>query len=1845
MRFAGDLIPLTGLESPAENTALAHFRIEPNLPGHFRFLTPKLVGFEADAALPLATRVRVTVTSGLTDVARRALTSDVTWTFATQGITFDALPGSKGGSLSPSPLNPKIAVASNVALDRTSLSDHAKLVSANGKDTVPLTFLPLPQSTASASPRPDVAFDPSQRNYQYTLVPAHDLAKGTKYAIVIGPGVRPAKGNLATDTAVTGAIETYGPLTFVGVASSAVVSSDETGRFSAGSPILSFSNPINAASARKAISISPAPRDSTHLVGVTDGDESFSINPDLLQPNTDYAISIAPTIADMFGQTLGSAQHGTFHTGDLRPSVWAPSGKAIFPSALNIRLNVLSTNLVHGNASFRVLSPRDLVASDGPQSDGSADNLLPDVSTWPVLALGGMPNVEKTTPISLRAKLGGSTGVLAYGISGFTKMIHDNNGKPIPEVDEIYGLVALTNLGVFAQWFPGSGFVRVHHLSDGTPVPGASVDIYPSQLDIDAKHRTPPTICAHTMTDAGGIATFDRAIFTACAATDSGKGDAPPFLAVVHEGADWAYVRTESDSGSYIRDVPSGWSSGTPQARGTIFSDRDLYQPGETVHATGVGWFLTDGVLARGHSPGYTVTLESPSGVKRELGRVALNAYGTFTQPVVLAHNAELGYWLIRASAGTGEELLGSFHVAEFKPPNFKVDLALDATVATRGQAVTASANSQYLFGSPVEGGKSTFSVTRSPADFAPPNHDDYSFGRQWFWPEQQPDAGADVLQVETRVDASGKSAQTVTVASDLPYPMTYQVDAETTDVSNLSVADSKSFTALPSRTLIGLKTNYVGNANVPLDISTIATDPAGNALSDIHVTLQLQRADYASATALVEGSESAQTAVKYTTVASTDVTTGAAPSVAHLTPPRAGTYRIRANVAGASDDAAATDAQVWVAGASDLSWTQEDPNRLIVQLDKKAYRVGDTATALVASPFAKGDLYVAVVRHGVMWKKLEQTNSAAPAVRFTVTPDMLPNAAVEAVIVRRGAAPPNAPLGSGNAYARSGFAAFDVALDDKYVKITATPAHATLEPGGKQDVRLHVVDSHGKPARVQLTVIVANDSVLQLTGYRPPDLVKLVYEQQPISTRFSDNRTDVVAKFEQRTEDKGFGYGGGLSGANADTRVRRAFSPLASFTAAVLTDAGGNAHVAFTLPDDLTTWRVMVVAATADGRFGNGEAQFIATKPLLANPVVPQFARPGDRFDAGVAVTNPAKRAGTITIAGVLAGPLAFVADNGTQADITQQTPADPLTHAYRFPMMASYHGTATATFRATLGGITDAFAIPVSVIDRSATESVITTGTTPNAVSLPLDVAASTPNDTGGIDVVVASTILPDILAVAQGTFDDDTMYSEAIAGRLSIASDLMSLSRNGVAAPGVDARAQATDELVALAKLQRDDGGFPAYAQADTSDAFGSTVVLAAFGRAKAVGLPVDPGMLASAKKYVERILADPGSWKSCSEDSCREWMRVRALDAFAENGDRRTSFLGDLFAGRASLNLADQIRLARLLVGAPGYSDQAAAMANAITDRLYETGQSAVINLPEPYGWSGTTIVAQSQALRLLIERNAPAERTDKVTRSLLALRRNGTWGCACENAEALAALSAAAAHEGPPASFSVHGAFDAPQPPDASHWTLDAQLTPAKRVSASHAAMADVPRGPSALNLRKQGSGMLHYAVTYTYRVSGPQPGQFAGLRVTRELHPANGSTVLATMGLIMPTEALSLPAGSVYDVGLQIITDHPVDRVIIDDPLPAGMEAVDTTFKTATPSFVAQGDSWAISYQQIHHDRIEAYADHLGPGMYVLHYLVRTVTPGTYGWPGAQARLLNAPEEFGRSASTVLTVK
>lgn len=1858
IRFKNPLIPIESLDSPQQQNLLNKFEILPPLKGQFRFLTPRMVGFQADQALPKATRVKVTLKAGLADLSKHRLEKDVAWTFNTQAIQLTNLPGKTAtpdSQAEPFDVKPTLKVTSNVELDLDSLTEHVTLIPQGKKqkenvslkvaleeDKTPSTS---DQSQAQANPnQPQEKFDPSQRNWVYTLTPRRALEKATNYRLEFSPGLRPARGNLPIETPFVSQFTTYAPLTFNKIE----LNNEE--RFVKGSAQLKFNNGLVADSALKNITVKPAPKKTLPLIRAYDNADIVSLNPWVLEPTTTYTITLGANIKDKFGQTLGKPVTVKYETGDLIGDIWAPSNLNIFPSGKNLQLNLSTVNLPESKykAAYRVVTPIDLIYTDSAYPKGNSNDLLPPPDKWSNFKVSGKKNQSTEVTVPLREKLGGDTGMLAYGIQARTNSYQENGQKKWRE-PTYYGLVELTNLGVFAQWFPESGLVRVNHLSDGSAVAAATVEIYESKSDSSLPQGGLPQAvsCATGKTDLTGTLLLNSQDLQKCI---KGGGqsfsEAPKLLVIASEGKDWAFTRTNEYSGVYDYDINGGWQSRKPESRGTIFSDRQLYQPGETAWLTGTAYYLQNGTIKQDKNANYKVTLVSPDGKKTDLGTQTTNEFGTFSLELPIKPNQPLGYYSIRAKGDGGAEISGEFRVAEFKPPNFKVALNLDKEYALINQKVEAKAQSNYLFGSAVEGGKAKYYITRKQTAFIPKGWEKFSFGRQWFWPEESPAVPTDVLQTNQELDPQGQSGQTVTVAKDLPYPMTYRIDVQVSDVSNLSVSDSKEFTALPSDKLIGLQSDFVAEADKPFPVQVIVTDPTGKLLEGQDVRVELQQIKYSSVTQVIEGSQTPQNQVEYKTVGEAKIRSGNRPQSVSLTPRESGSYRIRANLANTKDAVTATDLQIWATGANPVSWGDRyTNNRIEIKLDKETYQPGETATALIQSPYPEGELYFAIVRHNTIYQTIKKVKGGAPEIQFQITPEMLPNAAVEAVLVRQGAPLEQVEPGSLNNLVGIGFAPFKTNLEGKYLKAQVTPVQDSLQPGTEQTVQLELKDTQNQPIQGQFTVMAVNEAVLQLTGYRPPDLVKTVYAEQPISTRFADNRPDVVVQPLTSAQEKGWGYGGGLSAGAAGTRVRTDFKALAYYNGSVLTDSSGKAQVTFKLPDDLTTWRVMAVATDGNLRFGNGEATFMTTKPLVSNPVLPQFARPGDRMEAGLSVTNNTGQKGTLAINGAVSGALQ-IADNKPGR---LQTQVESGTQAYRFPIVASTTGEGKIEFVSQLNGTSDAFAVPLEVKPLEVTEQVVETGTIPpkppltrggEQVKIPVNVDKKVVPDAGGLEVSLASTLIPEITAPARQVLQDNQLpFLEPAASQLAIAASLQTLSQKYTQTfTEFNPTQQASQALEQLQKLQQPDGGFAAFPGQKISDPFVTPYAVQSLATAKDAKLPVDSAMISRASTYLKKILANPAQYDFCREQLCKNQVRLEALMALAELGEKRNEFLADIYAQHSQLDQVAQIKLARYLSQFPEWQKESQTLFNQLQETVYETGRNATVSLPKSWSWISSPTTAQAQALRLFIAQKAKPEVLDRLLQGLLALRRKGTWQTSYDNAEALTALVEYSQLQPTPPNFAATVQL-------AGKNLQSARFEDYQKPSIElKVPMAQLPRGRHDLNLNKSGQGTLHYLVAYRYRLKGNQPGRFNGLRVTREVRAANQDKVLRKIGLYAADEPLAVKAGQVFDIALEIISDRLVDHLVIKDPLPAGFEAVDTSFQTATPYLQAQQDSWQINYQTIYRDRVVAYADHLEAGVYNLHYLVRSVTPGTFLWPGADVHLQYAPEEFGRSASSQLMV-
>jgi len=1849
IRFQSPLIPLEALDSPQQQELLQKFEIKPTLPGHFRFLTPQMVGFQSDAkgtlrarALPKATRVQITLKNGLQDLKKHHLEQDLAWTFSTETLQIKDLPGVvEGDNSNPDPidLHPTLSFQANTELDLESLRSHTQLIPQGETKTVALTINRKVAESDKNTDTPDAQseFDPARQTWEYTLQPKFDLQKATTYRLQIEQGLKPVQGNLATTNTFSSQVKTYGDLAYEKIEPYGQPDSGGAyGRFVKGSPQLKFNNPLIA---KTALTLKPEPKQGIKAVRAYDNDNYISLNPYALEPNTHYEITVDPSLKDKFGQTLGKKVTIPYDTGDISPDIWAPSGLNIFPQSLsqNLRLNLSTVNLPDRayRAAYQVVQPTDLVFTDSASPGGTDKDLLPKVKAWQSYAVKQPPNQTQEQIIPLTEKLGAETGMIAYGFRAKTNE-YQENGKTAWREPEYYGLVQLTNLGVFAQWFPQSGQVKVNHLSDGSRVEKAQVEIYRSQLEAKQKNAVQP--CAIATTDALGMAKIEGEQWQNCV----GAGKAPQLLVIVKEGTDWAFTRTDEYSGAYEYGIAADWTEEKPLAKGEIFSDRRLYQPGETAWFTANAVYLDQGTLQQDQGTVYNLSLTYPDGKIEKLGTATSNEFGTFSFKVDLKKNQSLGYYSLQAKNAKGGSLSGEFQVAEFKPPTFKVDVSLDQAFALAGQSLTIKTDSQYLFGAPVQNGEVKYYVTREKIDISPKNWENFSFGLQWFWPEEPPQVANEVMQEMAQLDSQGLDQRSLKIAADLPFPMQYRVEAQVQDVSRLSVSAVQTFTALTNNHLIGLQSDFVANAGQKFPVKLIVTDVQGNVIANQKVRLELQRMDYSNVSQLTEGSATNHPQIQYQTVAKQEITSAAEPMILNLTPPNGGSYRIQANFVESDNDATATDLQIWATGTGEINWDNRyDNNRLSLSLDKKTYQVGETATVLLQSPYPEADLYFAVVRDRPLYSLVQKVTGSAPKIQFPITAEMLPNAAVEAVLVRRGQLPKDLDKSSGDKLVKIGFAPFNLNLANQYLQVKVTPAKPKLSPKSSQSVQLNLTNAQGQPVAGQITLMAVNDAVLQLSGYRPPDLVKTIYSDQPITTRLADNRPQVVLAQMPSPLEKGWGYGGGQSQGLADTVVRRHFQPLAYYEGSVLTNAQGQAQVTFSLPDDLTIWRVMALATDGNLHFGQAESTFITTKPLVTNAVLPLFARLRDRFLGGVAVSNLTQKTGTLHLQGDVNDKLQFPEKSGRSVKAPQGTAA------YRFPITAVQAGEGEVKFASQLDQFQDAFAVPLTVENLAFTEQVITSGTTENTVKIPLKLQATAE---GSLEINLASNLLPTMLLPAQTLLAKESLpFLEAAASQLSMAANLQRLVLAGASLTpltGFSLAERATQSLDILQSLQKPDGGFSSYPDGKKSDPFLTPDAAIAISQAQTAGFTVNRQMVANLKTYLAQLLANPAQSDGCASQACKNSRRLDSLMALAALGDQRQDFLATLYEQRLDLDRVDQIKLARYLAQFPQWQRESQSLTETIQRSLYETGRNARINLPEQ--WRNSPTTAQAQALQLFLAQRVLAQGSstenrdpllDRLLKGLLDQRRAGIWPNGYDNAQALTALLAYHLLETEPSNFQISVELDGKILGKGQFQGLNTKPYSLSIVS------PNLPKTQKELVLKKSGQGKLHYLTAYRYRLPGNQPGRLNGLRVTRYLHPANETTVLAQQDLAIANQPITVQTGQVFDLELEIITDHPLDHLLITDPLPAGLEAIDSSLQTAPQYQQAQGSNWEINYQQIHRDQVVASSDRLEAGVYHLHYLVRSVTPGLFDWPGAEAHLQYAPEVFGRCASAQLEVK
>ena len=112
------------------------------------------------------------------------------------------------------------------------------------------------------------------------------------------------------------------------------------------------------------------------------------------------------------------------------------------------------------------------------------------------------------------------------------------------------------------------------------------------------------------------------------------------------------------------------------------------------------------------------------------------------------------------------------------------------------------------------------------------------------------------------------------------------------------------------------------------------------------------------------------------------------------------------------------------------------------------------------------------------------------------------------------------------------------------------------------------------------------------------------------------DNNTTAEAE-----EDNGFDAGG------EEVQVRENLNETAFFYPQLTTDKDGCVALKFTLPESLTTWRFLGLAHTKDMYYGGIEGETVAQKDVMIQPNVPRFLREGDQGVIAARIFNTSEK------------------------------------------------------------------------------------------------------------------------------------------------------------------------------------------------------------------------------------------------------------------------------------------------------------------------------------------------------------------------------------------------------------------------------------------------------------------------------------------------------------------------------------------------------------------------------------------------------------------------------------------
>ncbi|MEJ2629626.1 MAG: alpha-2-macroglobulin family protein [Acidihalobacter sp.] len=1286
------------------------------------------------------------------------------------------------------------------------------------------------------------------------------------------------------------------------------------------------------------------------------------------------------------------------------------------------------------------------------------------------------------------------------------------------------------------------------------------------------------------------------------------------------------------------------------------FTDRPVYKPDAAVHIKGYVREVRAGEIGAAHGAG-TLVVDGP-GDKEWRYKLKLTGAGSFYH-LFDEKKLPTGRYQAYFQNDAGRCAPVSFRKEAYRLPRFEVNLN-GPVVASLDRPFKVLMNARYYAGGVAAGRPVRWRVTQFPYNWSPKKRPGYLYSTDARFSGQGVFHSTPVLNKTATSDKHGMAELDLDPTIEpTAQPRRYVIESTVTGADDQTVTNTREVKVLPAFVL-GMKlARYLPKAT-QIKPEIIAVGPDGKLLKGQKIRLRLLHRQWHShlqASDFTQGDAHYVTDVVDKEIYRHTYLSGTKPIQPRLPIHEAGVYVVEITSQDRLGRSQVLRVDLFAGGAQAVTWSRPPTRVFSVATDKHNYAVGETAKLILESPFQEAHALAVVEQpDGHNLYRWLAVHHGSAVFKLKIRGDYLPRVPVHYLLMRgrvpeKDAAPRSDTLDLGKPATLATTKWVTVSPRDHRVEADLSYPHQAL-PGSKITLKLHLHDYRGKPLPGEVTLWLVDQAALALGKEQRLDPLPDFIVDRGSRVKMRDTRNLTLGRLPF-LELPGGGGGAKQRASLLDkVTIRKDFRPVPYYNPAIEVGPDGNATVHLTLPDNLTNFRLRAKMVSGADRFGYAKGMLEVRLPVIVQPSLPHFVRPGDHFIAAAIGRVVEGKGGpgraSIRVKGLkLAGP--------TDQSFDWQT-GQPQRIDYRVSVPTLAYGadgkpksnkvSVTLGVERSADRARDAFSVklPIRSDRRPMIQREIKTLKPGESITL---TAVDGPVRPGTLHRLVQISDQPALVRMAAG-ISYLMQYPYGCTEQRISRARVMLASRKLDALLGQTTNDHERERVVKqtlhwIGGVVGDDGlaaFWPGGRGYVSLTAWSVEFMI----QARRAGFQIDDKLFGRMTDALRQALrSDYGHFV----DGAAYAERVMALSALADAGKLDSAYAAELARHARYLDLESTAQLTRVLARSNSAEPQTIA---ALDRKLWDGIVTRLYHGRKIYG--GLQPTAQTTPAEILpsetrtvsavlraVEVSEPndAKRKQLLLDALTTLGRGNGWGSTNADAAALLALSEylTAGSGGPaePTTLTLNGHQKIVQV---------GGKTPLVRVDTV---------GAGAIRVRNDGSRPL--AVRAVTRYLPKQPGSETpalaqGFVVNRELLrvAADDGVPAAHIKLDRPGRTLKFRVGDVIEQHVTLVNPEERHYVAVVVPIAAGMEPLNPALATAPPEARPSGRlTLTPTYVAYLDDHMAYYYDSLPKGTYDFYFRTRATIPGRYSEPAAYAQMMYRDATYGNGNGAQVVIE